>query len=124
MELAGVFATLAPTIAEATRLVEEARAEAEARRLKAMAEAQALSADARSQIEAVRSAAAAGCLRLLADERAAAAATAKAEVERIQRTAEARLPGLVVRVMNDVRATASGSAVVGTDAQLAAGRRS
>jgi len=105
-ELAVVFAALAPTVAEATRLVEEATTEAERRRHAAHQEAQRMLGDATARLDAVRSATTTARLAELDASRAALEAATRAEVGRLALVAEECLPGLVAVVIARVWETA------------------
>ena len=103
-ELEPVFAALADTGSEVQRLLEAGAAEARRRRELASRRAAQILATARRDAQAERAQVAAG-LRHQADVAAAEArAAAETEAERIRRGARRRLPSLVARVVERVRA--------------------
>ncbi len=103
-ELAVVFDALASTTAEVRARREEAAEDAERLRRQAAAEASGIVADARGRREAMRAEAASARLTALDADRAALETEARAEADRVRGVAEERLPGLVERVLAQVRA--------------------
>jgi len=104
-ELAAVFAALEPSVADARRVREEARADAGRRRRHGLEEAERIVAEARNRLDAVRAEAASAQLAALDAERATLEGNARAEVDRVERLAEARVPDLVAQVVARVRMT-------------------
>lgn len=101
-ELAAVFTALAPTQADARRVVAEARADAARAAEAAAEEANGILDAARTRLEAVRLEAASAHLAALDSERAAVDAAARAEAGRIRDVAARRLPELVDEVLDEV----------------------
>lgn len=105
-ELAVVFVELEPTVEEAERVREQARAEAAHRRLRAVEEADRVVADARSRLDAVRAEAYSAHLAALDKERAKLEGETREEADRVRNVAAARLAKVVAQVVDGVWATA------------------
>jgi len=105
-ELAPVFAALAPAVAEARRILDDAQAGADRRRRAAAETVQETLAAGRAGLEAERADAASRRLGDATTDRAAFETAAAAEAVRVTTAAEDRLAGLVAAVIDAVWATA------------------
>jgi hypothetical protein len=105
-ELAVVFEALAPTVQEAQQLRGQAKSEADHRRHAAVEEAEHLIADARGHLDAVRADAAASQLATVDETRGRLEREAHDSAGALTTRAETRLPGVVARVVGEIRAAA------------------
>lgn len=105
-ELAAVLAALEPAVGKSALVRQQARAEADRRRRRAVEEAERVVADARARLDAVRAEAASGRLAALDEERASLEREAREEADRVREVAEVRLPDVIAQVLDGVWATA------------------